>query len=462
MSVYEFSWEPHYPVGSISTEPDLGETILRRNILWFVSLRWLVIVTLFLIQLLSLYAAGILYRLGLQISGHWPFAIALILLAENLLVMLYCSWMTVKYHNPVANLWFQIVVDLVCLTVVVHHLGSLTTPAPFLFLLHIALSCVFFSQRSSFFVAFLSSVLFNACVVLEYTGMFAPGSILHARLADSLFINKYNILFLAASTTMLFFMTWYVVSKLSNIIRIHEKQLLAAETQTREAQREKEKYIVYMTHQLKSPLDSLRSNITLIEGGYYGSISDEISPVLQEMDKKAQSMGELILDTLKLNTIKTEASANSAFVEVDLKDVLIKCIEDLQSTTMRKNITLKTDLVSVTTKCLPLQIQMLFNNLLSNAINYSHPSGVVSVSLSVQSSGPVVQISDEGIGIDTEKIPHIFDEFFRTKEAVKHNRQSTGIGLAIVKQVAQKHHIKVAIESSHGQGTTFTLTFPNY
>ena len=173
-------------------------------------------------------------------------------------------------------------------------------------------------------------------------------------------------------------------------------------------------------------------------------------------------MGDLILDVLRLHTFKLERSKNPTFVMTDLTGILLKCIEDLQPIATKKNISFDSNIEPVQTKCIPLQVQMLLNNLLSNAINYSHPEGkiVVSCSNELQSGCPVVTISDNGIGIDAEKLPHIFDEFFRTKEAMKHNRASTGIGLAIVKHVAQSHNIRISVESEQNLGTTFTLYFP--
>ena len=69
-------------------------------------------------------------------------------------------------------------------------------------------------------------------------------------------------------------------------------------------------------------------------------------------------------------------------------------------------------------------------------------------------------ISDQGIGIPAEKLPRIFEEHYRTKEAVQHNKESSGLGLSIVKQVAQIYKIRIRVESRSGYGTKFELRFP--
>ncbi len=104
---------------------------------------------------------------------------------------------------------------------------------------------------------------------------------------------------------------------------------------------------------------------------------------------------------------------------------------------------------------------MLLGNLLFNAVLYSHKGGRVGVQCSHEDpSQAVITISDEGIGIAAEKLPHIFDEHYRTKEAVRHNKESSGLGLAIVKHVTELHGIRLQVQSQPGAGTIFKLWFP--
>ena len=88
---------------------------------------------------------------------------------------------------------------------------------------------------------------------------------------------------------------------------------------------------------------------------------------------------------------------------------------------------------------------------------YDH--GVVNLSCVEQSPGLVTfSVRDHGIGIPREKLPRIFDDYYRTEEAVAHNRASTGLGLAIVRHVAQEDSLPILVESAPGWGTRFTVT----
>jgi two-component system phosphate regulon sensor histidine kinase PhoR len=104
---------------------------------------------------------------------------------------------------------------------------------------------------------------------------------------------------------------------------------------------------------------------------------------------------------------------------------------------------------------------MLFSNLLGNAVIYSHEGGTVRVRCTpLEPGGAKVEIEDQGIGIPAEKLPRIFEEYFRTNEAVRHNKQSSGLGLAIVRQVAEAHGIHIRVESRPGVGTIFRVHLP--
>ena len=104
---------------------------------------------------------------------------------------------------------------------------------------------------------------------------------------------------------------------------------------------------------------------------------------------------------------------------------------------------------------------MLFTNLVANAVAYSHQAGHVRVHCRSDRQGrPVVVIEDDGIGIPAEKLPHIFEEYYRTREAARHNKESTGLGLTIAHHVTRTHGIRVRVQSQTGVGTRVQLWLP--
>ena len=106
------------------------------------------------------------------------------------------------------------------------------------------------------------------------------------------------------------------------------------------------------------------------------------------------------------------------------------------------------------------QMQMLFANLLLNAVIYSHKGGRIHIQCNLNSEKAMVTIEDKGIGIQGDKLPKIFYEHYRTTNAVKHNKGSSGLGLTIVGHIAQTHKIRVRVESEPDIGTKFVLHIP--
>jgi two-component system sensor histidine kinase SenX3 len=102
----------------------------------------------------------------------------------------------------------------------------------------------------------------------------------------------------------------------------------------------------------------------------------------------------------------------------------------------------------------------MFTNLVDNAVKYTPPGGRVEVVGGSEDSEITIRISDTGIGIPEGKIPRIFERFYRVDKARSKATGGTGLGLSIVKHVAENHGGRVTVESTPGEGSTFTVYLP--
>jgi len=105
-------------------------------------------------------------------------------------------------------------------------------------------------------------------------------------------------------------------------------------------------------------------------------------------------------------------------------------------------------------------MKQLWTNLISNAIKYTEPGGIVVVSLAQNPNYVVGTVRDTGIGIAPEDIPRIFDEFYRTENAKAVERQGTGLGLSIAKRIVETYGGRIWVESELGKGSKFTFVLP--
>jgi signal transduction histidine kinase len=108
-----------------------------------------------------------------------------------------------------------------------------------------------------------------------------------------------------------------------------------------------------------------------------------------------------------------------------------------------------------------VKIEQVLTNLAVNAVNYTPPGGVVTMSAGTgqMEERPAVwlRVSDTGCGIATEDLPHIFERFFRGQASQNNETSGTGLGLAISKEIVERHQGKIEVESKVGHGTAFTL-----
>lgn len=467
MALAEFSWDAsrnRFAFSNIGvTGSKLSDEVLIGNARWFIIFRWGVIGILILFQIVAVIASDTLTEAGITHQQGWPLAITLVLCIANI-ICIYAldSRRQSRYNSPSINIWAQIIVDLLCLSVVVHYVGSIATPAPFFYVLHIALSCIFFSAMESLIVTILVCVMYGIVLLIETPLLFlSPQSVLIGSGTSSINTHKIDILSWMFTLDVLFVIVWYVVSRLAIVVRTRERQLLDAYEQISQAQVEKDRYAVLMTHQLKAPLDAIRSKINLIKGDYCGEVSPEIKDVILKIDSRASGMAGLILDVLKLERLKAAARSENAREHVNIEAVIRKCIDKLSPIASSRHIDIKVSIEDFVVEGIPNQLEILFENIISNAIAYSYDGASVEITSVIdrQRLSTVVTVTDHGIGIGEKDLPHIFDEYFYTPRAVLHNRTSSGIGLSIVKTVAENNKLQIKISSEPNMGTAFSVVF---
>lgn len=467
MAVAEFSWnvsKNRFPFPAIGvTGSKLSDEVLVGNARWFIIFRWVVIGVLILFQILALIASDTLTEIGITHQQEWPIAVTIVLCISNIVYIYALDFrQPTRYNSPSINIWSQIIVDLLCLSIVVHFVGSIATPAPFFYVLHIALSCIFFSTTESLIVTILVCAMYGLVLLSENPLLFlASESVLIDSSTSTLNPHKINILLWMFTLDVLFITVWYVVSRLSIVVRTNERQLLDAYEQISLAQVEKDRYAVLMTHQLKAPLDAIRSKINLIKGDYCGEASPEIKEVILNIDNRASGMAALILDVLKLERLKAAARSNSALDYVNIETVISKCIDKLKPIANSRNINIDAFIENFVVEGIPDQLEILFENIIANAITYSYNGRSVEIASAFdkQDFSATVTIIDHGIGIGDKDLPHIFDEYFYTPRATLHNRTSSGIGLSIVKTVAENNRLYIKVLSEQNVGTIFSVVF---
>lgn len=448
---------------NFSTQKHRAALVIK-NALWFCKLRWIIVSILAGIGMISLFLrTRALNQIGINLSPDWPLILAAILSLFNGFYVIRLRHFIFRGHTERALriLWAQIIVDLLFLTAVVHYIGSIETPAPFMFLLHIVLSCIFLTRRDGLTVTLLAFTFYSACLFLEFTGVISN--------FNSLFINNPYRSSMQLSHVIsnillqlgIWLTIWHLSSELSSNIQKRDEELAITNQKLIETQGERTKHMLRTTHELKAPFAAIHANTQLLLNGYCGEIPETATPIIQriaERSKKLSNDIQMMLQLANLNNVNKEALR---WISIDLCDVLKKCIEQHRPLAQARKISIETFFQTAVTAAVEDHLVMLFSNLITNAINYSHPGSSISVRCEATSQAlATIIVEDHGIGIAPEKLPRIFDEYYRTEEAAAFNKESSGLGLAIVKSVAQGHNIQIQVASELGKGTKFISQVP--
>jgi signal transduction histidine kinase len=243
-----------------------------------------------------------------------------------------------------------------------------------------------------------------------------------------------------------------VVEATNQLRRTNEKLKALDET--------KDDFISMASHQLRTPLTSVKGYVSLVLDGDAGSIKKEQRQLLNQAFASSQRMVYLISDLLNVSRLKT----GKFIIEpapVNLADMIGEEIDQLHEMASVKNITLSytkprsfPELMFDETK-----LRQVVMNFADNAIHYTPSGGKVSVEL--EDKGPTVElrVKDDGIGVPKAEQHHLFTKFYRAGNARKTRPDGTGLGLFMAKKVIIAQGGSLVFESQEGKGSTFGFTF---
>lgn len=443
----------------------LPKPLLIRYALWFCYLRWIVIGFLGLYGGLGLSGLEI-EEYGLMPNTNWSLVTSVALILTNILFHAHIRFTrnTASLSGIVANLWIQVISDLLILTFVVHFVGSLDTHIPYVYLFHIVLACIFFPPRKSLMVTLIASGFYLICVLLEINGIISlDGIFLDSTLREHISQNPMVLITSVTSVLAIWFIVWYFASHLSAIVRERNRQLAISIHRLTQMQDERKRHMLRTTHELKAPFAAIHANTQLLLDGYCGDLTQEAKDILIRISERSRRLALAIQEMLQMSNLSSiTEQTRLTWIKSDISKILQYCIKQMHQIARENSITIEEDLKSGEVVVVEEHIKMLFQNLLSNAITYSHKGGSIQVTCESSDADEVtVCIEDHGIGIRGEKISRIFEEYYRTEEATQHNKGSTGLGLAIVRHIAITHNIQIRVESEPNAGTKFILRFPS-
>jgi two-component system phosphate regulon sensor histidine kinase PhoR len=232
-------------------------------------------------------------------------------------------------------------------------------------------------------------------------------------------------------------------------------------TQIRRLENVRRDFVANVSHELRTPVTSIQGFVeTLLEKG--ADNPEQIERYLKIIAKHSNRLNAIIEDLLSLSCLEEDAERSRvSFEEIALRPVLDTAIELTQIKASEKNVAINVSCnEQIKARVNSALLEQAIVNLVDNAIKYSKPDSSVRIDVEQLPDEITIAVVDGGCGIERKHLSRLFERFYVVDKSRSRNLGGTGLGLAIVKHIAQVHNGSVTVQSTLGQGSTFTIHLP--
>ncbi len=328
----------------------------------------------------------------------------------------------------------------------------------------------FYRQESSLHVSIIEVCYIFACVniITQSSGIYNLPTysvfLVIANLTlEFYFISRYVIQARTLEDTMEH-MQFIVQEKTMRISEIN-RDLYKTNKKLMENEQARKTVLSNVSHDLRTPITAIRGYAELLLSTGKTLPDENKINYLKNIIRRSEQMERIISDIVELTRLESNAN-EFQFTDVSICELLDEVImiyeADLIGTSKSISLDIPEDDLLIV-KADPKKLSRVFENLISNAINYSFEEAKIEIKawregegFDIEHQTVHIDVKDNGIGIPKEEIPMIFDRFYRAKNSGQ-NIKGTGIGLSIVKTIIDRHDAKISVESAIGTGTTFHI-----
>jgi signal transduction histidine kinase len=357
------------------------------------------------------------------------------------------------------DIHFQIITDLIILTLILHYSGGIENPLILFYFFHLIIASSIFSTFQSYVYAFFALILAASMALLECF-LIIP----HYSLTGFVSHELYKNVFYVFGAGFIFTCTSVMVVALSHMIIYRsiktEETYVKTNIELENKDKLKNEYVLRVTHDIKGHIAAILSCLEVARSKMTGSLNE----VQEEFTTRAYERTELLSGFIKdlLNLTKKRLKHDVEIEEFSLTDLITRVVKPLQILMQDKSINFNMYLdksVGIITGN-PFTIEELYSNLLLNAVKYTPIKGHIELTVKARQNHIITEISDSGIGIPKEDLPKVFDEFYRASNVPKDIKSGSGLGLSIARQIVEDHKGKIWVTSEVGVWTKFTFILP--
>lgn len=442
-------WGP-YLVTRVSDPEFVTESDLLEDAGWLVRLRW--IATLGIVVTAAVAAA-----LRIVPSPVPMLAVATLMAGFNLALWLWLLWKAgqKKPTGLEGALVFQLLLDLLWLTALIHLSGGVENPFVMFFAFHMAIAAMFLPSRQAWGVGSAAALFHGGAVLAEYHGLLTHHALLlawpHPPLSRNLgFVSGYLIAFLFMLGGTIYFVQSIAERhrRAERLRREHERIALSRERLARVGE-----LAAGVAHTTRNPLHGLMNSVEILQRRL--DLDDETREILSLMSDGLRRIESV---TRRLLVLTREAPLQKAPSDVGalVKDAL----RFVEPRARQRAILLQAELVDSPTVYIdPDRMSEALINILDNAMDACRSGGEITVKTWLTKGTEAfacIEIADSGEGVPEEHLKRVFDPFFTTKAV----GEGSGLGLAVTRKIVEQHGGEVSLSSRAGEGTQVRIMLP--
>jgi signal transduction histidine kinase len=219
-------------------------------------------------------------------------------------------------------------------------------------------------------------------------------------------------------------------------------------------------FLSVLSHELKSPINAVEGYLKMMQEKQFGDKIEDYDRIIDRSLTRLKGMRNLIMDLLDLTKIES-GKKERKMRDVNLAEVAKMAMDTMEPYAIQRSVKMKLDVQGDPQLLADAnEMEIIFNNLISNAVKYNKEGGKVDVYICDRGKDLEVKVSDNGIGMSPEESDKIFQDFVRIKNSKTKEITGSGLGLSITRKMIEQYNGTIEVESKPDEGTTFTLSIP--
>ncbi len=445
-------------------QPEFWEAIRRRN-LWFIKLRYAIVVMLIIFLFLTTFIFKINYSETQLIAG--AIIIASIFFYNSVLHRLrrFVRFDANRF-NPLYLSLFQMILDLIALLLLVYFTGGIESPLYMQFVFLVIIGSLILPGALVYTMAAVFVFSFAILTAFEHYQVIAHHSI-DGLLSSPLYNNLNYVGAFLFTFAFMTFISVYLANGMARQLYKREKDLVDSMKKINAAEKDKQKYIMGIVHELKTPIVAVASYIDIILQKFLGPIDETVEEKLIRAKNRTDESVQMINDVLNVSKLTLYNQFDEE--EIDINELVSSVIKRRRPYADAHLI--KMNLLDVRNKKDNFRgdkflLDIAISNLLGNSIKYGVDSGTVEITINNNNNNLIIEVCDDGVGIPENELPKIFKDFYRAVNVKKIVAEGSGLGLSVVKRIIERHDGTIKAKSPSRMakkdhpGTCFTIELP--